>query len=87
MIKDFLSSSDYENGYRQALFDVENWFSYHSEGLKHFRMYNSKKIPEILKCLVNNSDEFMAKKESLELVEKTNALGTTIEIFKEENDV
>lgn len=42
----------YKDGYEKALMDEENWFSEHSDSLKHYKMYSAKMIPKILRALV-----------------------------------
>ena len=49
----------YTGGYKKALLDVVNWFSAHSEALKHYRLYSSKNIPKLLNALLENWEELM----------------------------
>ncbi|MBR5357573.1 MAG: hypothetical protein IK121_11720 [Lachnospiraceae bacterium] len=67
MINRFKAISDYNIGYQKALMDVLNWFENHSITLKQNKMYNEKRIQQILKCLANNADALKDEGEDLEL--------------------
>lgn len=44
----------YEGGYLKALLDVKDYFDYHSDGLKHWRAFNSKIIPKICQAFIDH---------------------------------
>lgn len=68
MIKNFLQSCDYENGYRKALEDVKAWFSSHSVALGHYRMYNRKGVEKILSELSAKWESFIEEGEDMEII-------------------
>ena len=59
MIKPLQDNFLYRQGYFKALLDVKNYFDTHSESLKQFKMYNSKKIPLLLQAFLDNADELI----------------------------
>lgn len=63
-------SFEFQNGYFQALLDVKNWFDTHSDSLKLFKMYNSKKIPLILQAFIDNREQMMLEGDTIELTIK-----------------
>ncbi len=67
MIRNFLESCDYENGYIKALLDAKNWFEQHSDSLRFARMYNAKGIPQILDCMMKNHTKMMDLGEDFEI--------------------
>lgn len=58
MIKNFLESCDYENGYTQALVDVQNWIDRHSTALKSNKLFNHKGIHNLLAAMYKYRDVF-----------------------------
>ena len=59
MIRNFLQSCDYENGYTKALIDVLNWFERHSDCLRYTKMYNKIGVEAMLRGMLNNREMFM----------------------------
>lgn len=49
----------YRQGYFKALLDVKDYFDYHSESLKHNRMFNSKKIPLLCQAFIDYHETMM----------------------------
>lgn len=50
---------NFRSGYTKALLDIKDYFEYHSESLKHNKVYNSKVIPTLINSLIENRDEMM----------------------------
>ena len=67
MLYKFLNSCDYENGYKQALLDIKNWFYRHSISLTQARMYNRKKIEMLLSYFSSHSELFQREGEDMEI--------------------
>jgi len=65
MIKNFLESCDYENGYKKAVSDIRNYFQSHSESLKFHRMFSCKGIMKLLAAMEKNSDAMMQSGEDV----------------------
>ena len=60
MIKNFLQSCDYENGYRKAISDIRNWFENHTETMKHNRLFNHRGVIDILSAMERYPDKMIA---------------------------
>lgn len=67
MTETFYHNSDYEAGYQDAIFDIQNFFCKNSNSIKFFRMFNSKGVMEILRQIANKWDLFLMKKEEFEV--------------------
>ena len=80
MIRNFLESCDYEQGYSKALTDVRNFFEKHSAAMKYHKLYNQKSIEALLLALQQNREMFMEFGEDLELSFKKE--GNTITFYK-----
>lgn len=80
MIRNFLESCDYEQGYSKALIDVRNFFEKHSASMKYNKLYNQKSIEALLLALQQNRNDFMELGEDLELSFKKE--GSKITFYK-----
>lgn len=54
-------------GYIKALIDVKNYVDSHSHEMKHYKLYNSKKLPMLLQAFIDNADEMIAMGDMIEL--------------------
>lgn len=52
----------YRQGYIKALIDVKNYVDSHSHVMKHYKLYNSKKLPMLLQAFIDNADETFDQK-------------------------
>lgn len=50
---------NYRQGYTKALIDVVHFFEVYIDGLSFFKMLNKKRLPDILKLLLDNREEMM----------------------------
>lgn len=50
---------NYRQGYTKALIDVVHFFEVYIDGLSFFKMINKKRLPDILKLLLDNREEMM----------------------------
>lgn len=50
---------NYRQGYTKALIDVVHFFEIYIDGLSFFKMLNKKRLPDILKLLLDNREEMM----------------------------
>lgn len=57
----------YRQGYIKALIDVKNYVDSHSHVMKHYKLYNSKKLPMLLQAFIDNADEMIAMGDMIEL--------------------
>lgn len=46
----------YRQGYIKALIDVKNYVDSHSHVMKHYKLYNSKKLPMLLQAFIDNAE-------------------------------
>ena len=63
----FIESTTYDKGYDRALRDVVEWIDRHSVSMKMFKMYNAKRIRQLLVCFRDNSDRLRALADELEI--------------------
>lgn len=70
----------YRQGYFKALLDVKNYFDSHSEVLKHYKMYNAKKIQLLLEAFLENVDLMIICGDHIDL--KLSADGKKVELMK-----
>lgn len=57
----------YRQGYIKTLIDVKNYVDSHSCVMKHWKLYNSKKLPMLLQAFIDNADEMIAMGDMIEL--------------------
>lgn len=50
---------NYRQGYTKALIDVVHFFEIYMDSLSHFKMINKKRLPGVLKLLLDNREEMM----------------------------
>lgn len=50
---------NYRQGYTKALIDVVHFFEVYIDSLSYFKMINKKRLPGVLKLLLDNREEMM----------------------------
>lgn len=50
---------NYQQGYTKALIDVVHFFEIYMGSLSYFKMINKKRLPGVLKLLLDNREEMM----------------------------
>lgn len=50
---------NYQQGYTKALIDVVHFFEIYMDALSHLKMINKKRLPGVLKLLLDNREEMM----------------------------
>ena len=50
---------NYRQGYTKALIDVVHFFEFYIDSLSFYKMINKKRLPDILKLLLDNREEMM----------------------------
>lgn len=50
---------NYQQGYTKALIDVVHFFEIYMDALSYFKMINKKRLPGVLKLLLDNREEMM----------------------------
>ncbi len=50
---------NYRQGYTKALIDVVHFFEIYMDSLSYFKMINKKRLPGVLKLLLDNREEMM----------------------------
>ena len=85
MIRNFLESCDYEQGYSKAVSDIKNYLESHTETLKWHNMSNLKGICELLSLFEKERDMLIKYGSDIEVIAEYSGKKRILSINKELN--